>query len=792
MKMNNAPLLYFFLFSIYIASNTQEAIGQTQHTVNFNQDLLTVSAIVMDDGNQYSKVEYEGLSNSDVVGEPSLPVRYVNLLVPSNDASFDIVISDLTTHNVNLPNKIQPTQSPIPSKLLSASAEFTPPNSTIYSSTNPFPSNLVSIVKDGYFDGCNHIVTIAVYPLQYLPSTNKAVFHTNITIKLVAKTLKSATTDISPITRNIQRTTDGLELIVANQNDIEKYQTTYSTKSATLSEWNVPFYEYVIVTTKQLIPAFQDLLSWKRRKGLNAGIVSIEDILQDVSATGDAVSNINDDAGKLRQYLTEGYKNGTKYALLGGDYATIPVRYGSGSNNTSKYQVEGDANIPSDLYYSDLNGNWNVDGADADGIIRYGEPNNDAVDYFPEIYVGRILCSTTEHVQNWVDKVLIYEQNPGKGDYSYLTKSLMTQADHLQQYGDAKKPASTISSHFTNLIWSEIPSYYASNPQFPKGAELVSELNNHYGLYSSFNHGSPNGIATASNGNLSYGPNYTYALCAVDAFDLSTSAWIDESGNGLDNLTNNNFPFVFYSASCETMPYDLWLRTAGTRTMGEVFTTHHSAGGLAYLGNTRYGWVSHSSILFNNFLTKMLSEQVYQIGKTEAFSKTIRNFGMYHWICLAHNLLGDPETEMWTAIPSLFSGVQVTEINSNISVSTNGVDDCNISLMSALDNGASMHETIRGASATFANVIKPYHLVVTKHNYIPFVMNPDIFIQNETLSSDSYITGKTISAGTNVTTSKPEGPAKINNGANVVLNAEGDILLDKGFEIEQGSTLETK
>lgn len=39
------------------------------------------------------------------------------------------------------------------------------------------------------------------------------------------------------------------------------------------------------------------------------------------------ISGINDDAGKLRQFLSDAYQNGCEYVLLGGDINILPIRY---------------------------------------------------------------------------------------------------------------------------------------------------------------------------------------------------------------------------------------------------------------------------------------------------------------------------------------------------------------------------------------------------------------------------------------------------------------------------------
>jgi len=68
----------------------------------------------------------------------------------------------------------------------------------------------------------------------------------------------------------------------------------------------------------------------------------------------------------------------------------------------------------------------------------------------------------------------------------------------------------------------------------------------------------------------------------------------------------------------------------------------------------------------------------------------------------------------------------------------------------------------------------------------------DVFIQNESLTGNQYIPGNNISAGTNVTNSKPQGPVVLKNGSNTVLDAEVNIVLDYGFEVENGASFETK
>ncbi len=347
------------------------------------------------------------------------------------------------------------------------------------------------------------------------------------------------------------------------------------------------------------MPAFNQFISWKRRKGLNAGVVCKEDICADqMAANGDTRSQINDSAGKLRQYLRAVYTSnksngiGSTYVLLGGDYSIVPVRYGCGAENTWTTFTPNDSKIPSDLYYSDLYGNWNVDKdtfyGEFTGIIMANMVYGDSVDYGPEIFVGRLLCTSAQEVNTWTAKELLYEQNPGNGDYSYLAKSLFTEADSVGYMDFSALPTMLISYGYDKL--SESPYDLAPAPTAPTGSTVINKLNTHYGFCSFSNHGLPDatGLQLASKGD---NQGWVYGIRSFDSYDA-------EPNNGFDDLTNYNYPTIAYSASCDNMPFDTYLTPKGQRNLGAAFTVLNNGGGPAYLGNTR--WLDYVCNGFGN------------------------------------------------------------------------------------------------------------------------------------------------------------------------------------------------
>lgn len=58
------------------------------------------------------------------------------------------------------------------------------------------------------------------------------------------------------------------------------------------------------------------------------------------------------------------------------------------------------------------------------------------------------------------------------------------------------------------------------------------------------------------------------------------------------------------------------------------------------------------------------------------------------------------------------------------------------------------------------------------------------------ISSNRFIGGRNIYVGNSVTASKPQGDVVIKNGAYVIFDATGEVVFDKGFECEAGSTFE--
>lgn len=693
----------------------------------------------------FEKIVWAGAyDEAEDVGMPVLPAFYHSLKIADNIIidTVKITLSNGTSGILTYP--LIPHQQPIPTGYPIEEPQFVK-NESVYQKNGVLPQNgLINYRVDQARDG--KFLSLAIVPFQYSPTTN---VYTAFSVA---------------------------EVEVITHEEDNRFR---ASRAAT--NIGIPYYEYVIITSSQLAPAFEPFAQWKRAKGYNVGIVNISDILNNpYLASGDTITHVTDNAGKLRQYLIYSYNTvQTKYVLFGGDYTIVPIRY------ARVY----DTNIPSDFYYSELNCNW-----DANNNSIYGE-GSDNVDYGAEVYVGRLLCTEVEEVKNWTKKVLQYEINPGNGETSYLGRALFSQTDQMQRNQEAEKIQLKLQGHITCTIYNEYPSYDAPQPTFPLGSDIITSINNtHYGLLSNFNHGGPLSYGVASKGNADGGHKVNHGISALDYYDSDDnllSSDIAEENNGFDNLTNERFPSIMYSTSCENMPFDQYQTPDGTYNLGRVFTCRSDGGGPAYIGNTRNVWISASFALCCHFFDSILANsQVNHLGIAEAKSKIGYSDS---YLRHSHNLLGCPEMSLYTRVPSTFDNMVINQANNHITVYTGTTDsvECRICLSGNVGGVYRQFVYTDRRNVTFDTIPETYTLVVSMPNYIPYIWTNDTcFLQNQSISNNRTYNGCDIfTIGSDINPIQPYGNVSIENGGNVEINVGDKVIIHNDFEVKLGGQL---
>ena len=529
--------------------------------------------------------------------------------------------------------------------------------------------------------------------------------------------------------------------MVDNSGDISSYQVRHSTegslgKQSAVQSGPLPAYEYVVITSESLKPFFGSFVSWKKRKGIDIGIVTVEDIFNNYDT--DYASGITDSAGAIRQYLTDSWHDGTVWVLLGGDDTVVPVRYGAGSRNTYDW----DYIIPTDLYYAELQGDWDVDHdyyidpnpndnyvlpPGLDGKPRYGEEywdygNCDSPEYQPELFVGRLAVSTQAEIETWFEKLLLYCDNPNNGDFDYLYDVLLTQEDEMQwihdEAGQMESLLETYNSSFNcDIVKEDIK---CGTPSYPLGPDVVSKIDEGFGLICFHNHGAPRWISVST------GIGTTTCNYTLEPWRGLWESWYNPPDQGaISYLSITHKYYIIYTEACDVAAFDYNRNpdpdNVGSinRTFMEAFMEEVSKGSAAFAGNTRYGWIGPSFDLQEEFFDYLFYSS-NTIGVAEAASKAAYyNYYYGHYLKYSHNLFGDPEMDVWLDTPAELTSVSITDNTTSITVNA-GVSGSDICVSSGND-GASYWLSVSDVSSyTFSTSVRPLYITVTKHNYIPY------------------------------------------------------------------------
>ena len=664
---------------------------------------MYIDTVAADDGNDYVQILVAGaVGHVQDEGYPDLPVRSLQIIIPYGKKVENVTYSNIESQEFSINKRVYPVEN-----YRTMTPFFAAPDTIIYNSSNCFPISPIVRWEQHYFDYNNNIVAIGVCPFQYYPLNGFLRFITSLTITVEYSDDEQK--ELQRIKRlpETQKLYDSLMYdIVDNKNMIPAYKSSnemIGSLGQTLS--GLPVYEYVVVTPQVFVPYLADFVKWKNQKGIRTGTVSIEDIIYSYP-DGDEIGSypIRDAAGSLRQYLHDANVLGTSYALLVGDpnpsdsflpeETFMPYRYGYTKPNASA-----DSNWlvrpTTDWYFSDLVGDWNKD-----DDAFYGEPIEDAPNPYANVMVGRLICSSSQDIKNWIEKLLIYEMNPGKGNPDYVINSLITRADNIGSclYWDNLP-------HYHHVVMEETPGCLDPNPITPIGSYVISELNeNRYGLMTWFNHGGTNhqhscmlSMTANVNSNGSSFSRIWKLYSDMNCIDNNQLIQPDYN-NSLDYMTNFDDPMIVYAMSCNVIPFDHTKSNSisNSRNCGESFTVGGKYGGVAFLGNTldAYGYR-----YFIEFALKlnMAYENNYlsHLGPLEAHSKYYNNYSQnwseHHY---KHNLIGDPECQIWTDIPdrllieTVEPNVLVKEVNSQVKVVVSGFNTderqrfCTITLLS--------------------------------------------------------------------------------------------------------------
>jgi len=552
-------------------------------------------------------------------GEPALPYRSVFLLIPPGEEAEKIEITGSGLQEIQGSYTIYPSQPSRPYDKPNDGKFYK--NESVYMQSR-YPEKPFENFSTYYLHGFAFVVT-AFTPVNYNPSAGKVSFYRDVSVKVYTR---PAVHPDYPI-RKIHATKEILRQIKQLSDNPEAATMYRSGQSSYKDEYDV-----LIVTSNAFADSFQTLTDSYLKRGLLSKTITLDSI-------STAFSGI-DLQEQIRNFIIHEYEShNIKHVLLGGDSEIVPYRgFYCKVESDRTYESDEDP-IPSDLYFSALDGTWNCDSDD-----KWGEKGED--DLLPELSVARFPVSTFTELKNLINKTVSYQQSPVPGEQ----RTVILAGEKL--WND---PKTWGADYLDLLIGFHDDNDYSTNgiPEdfnFVKLYDRTSPWTKEI-LIQEINNGCAS-IHHAGHSSTSYNMRMTVKDITDDAFS---------SVNG----TDHNFPYL-YSNGCYAAAFDYDVSIAEKMLIIKNFA-------FAFIGNSRYGWFNEgqtegpSTHLEREFISALYGDTLTFIGAAHTQSKIASapwvnapgqwEEGALRWCFYDCNVLGDPAARLWTDEPVLASAV---------------------------------------------------------------------------------------------------------------------------------------
>jgi len=290
--------------------------------------------------------------------------------------------------------------------------------------------------------------------------------------------------------------------------------------------------DYVIITSEALVGAVEPLRAYKESQGLSVQVVTVQWIVGNYSGY--------DTVEKVRTFLQDNYASlGIDYVLLAGTISTIPMRSAYAEvidqyNNSVLY-------IPTDYYYSDLSGDWDLND---DG--KYGEAGVDdldgGVDFWPEVYVGRIPTDDAAEMAAICQKIVDYSNDSGTWKHDALLLGsvfnyFMEQKEVLATYGSV--PLERMRTTLLDPLGYASTTMYEKEGLAPETTPCDAPLN-HENVLAAWSGGK--GIVSLS--------------ARGTSGSVSRQIWVSDDGDGIPEWNEMSSPVFFASGDAAVLDDD--------------------------------------------------------------------------------------------------------------------------------------------------------------------------------------------------------------------------------------------
>jgi len=609
-------VLCLLFTTIPLSLSSEQQTNQQTISVSyaFNEPEITQ---ITRGGTLYHQISMNDIDNEGNPGEPYLPSKVAYLLLPQGSTVISIQVACGEKILMGSTYDVEPVGPFIPTS--QDSPPLAPqPNQDIYSSDDAFPPALYEEIGIQWFRGYE-ILLIDLHPVEYHPASQTLYYFNEITITV---TLQQDQTS-NPLYRGLLKDQQAVMKKIDNPSVLATYPV--QPKQDRLEGISL-----LILTNDVMQRGLERLVTAHFSKGVTIFMTTVEQL-------GDH------DPVTIRDYIKDAYSTfAIDYVLIAADHDIIPARF-----------IYTGENIPSDMYYSCLDGSYNHDGDDKWGETNDGENGGD-VDLLADVTIGRACVGNDTEVNHFVNKTIWYmNRNPSDpylkeillvGQYMCgpLEGNPLTFGDEYMEElidGCNHNGYTTVgfpSSYYTfdRLYDGEWPGWIPENPWstgWPK-EELINRINNGVHIINHLGH-------------------------SERFYNMKLDIGWDT--DDVDHFTNEELCFI-YSQGCTAGAFD---RNASDPfpshpytiedCIAEYFTVKREHAAFAGIWNAREGYYSPGSTngpsqkFHRWFWDGVFGEGITSISDANQYSKeklisSMHYGGVMRQIGFQLNYLGDP------------------------------------------------------------------------------------------------------------------------------------------------------
>ena len=597
-------------------------------------------------------------------------------------------------------------------------------SSEIYQGDELWPADPVLSWREDLFRGYR-ILTVVLSPLRFHGSEARLRWHPQMEIRISTELDGLRLVEDLTMLRRDEETRERVAGLIDNPEILAAYPEEGEDR---IGQGAVTELDYLIVTGDAWAEGIRGYAEFLRSRGHHTEIFTKSWILEEYSG--------RDEPEAIRNFLVDIYQESeADYLLLVGDARDengIPHRgLFCRSYNTTDYD------LPADIYYGALDGDWNADG---DG--RWGEPGE--ADLYPELSVGRACVSDEAGLQNFIRKQMLYQEAP-----------VVDQVSRMLMVGERLwNDPLTWGGDYLDEIWRGSTANGLRTCGVPSSMTVA-------GLYERdwfWMAGHLSSLIDSGVGIVNHQGHAYYNLAAK----LSLSD-LDALGN--DGVTSAHG--FFYSQGCYCGSFDNKASYGGYHAdcFAEDLTTT-TGGAAAAVMNSRYGWgdaggtAGPSQFFDREFFDALFGESIREAGRANDDSKMdlawMIDFEGMRWCHYDLNLFGDPAMQIWTRSPrplriSELSGLVLhsEELSLRVFSYNAPVNRARVTLYSAEQNLILGAKTmVNGMAVLQMSPLQAgsYALTVWRDGFVPIRL--PIVIGTDEVESEPPLTGNDQAAST--------------------------------------------